>query len=91
MTLRNQFINFRSRARVISPKIALLEDTITGKKIGQNVGIGGLLSADVHQGVGWRSSVLQMPASMSNCYYYLFVKYVPPLHYNLHDIFLAVF
>jgi hypothetical protein len=38
MTLRNHFINFRSRARVILPKIALSDDTITGKKIGQNVG-----------------------------------------------------
>jgi hypothetical protein len=31
-------IIFRHRAIVISPKIALSEDTITGKKIGQNVG-----------------------------------------------------
>jgi hypothetical protein len=38
MTLMNQFIIFCQRAIVISPKIALSEDTITGKKIGQNVG-----------------------------------------------------
>ena len=30
---------FSPRARVISPKSALLEDTITEKKIGQNVGM----------------------------------------------------
>ena len=36
----------------------------------------GLLSADVHRGDRRRSSLLQMPASMGNCYYNLFVKYV---------------
>ena len=36
----------------------------------------GLLSADVHQGDRQRSSLLQMSASMCNCYYISFVKYV---------------
>ena len=31
---------------------------------------------DVHQGDRRRSSLLQMPASLGNCYYVLFVKYV---------------
>ena len=36
ISLRNQFISFPPRARVISLKSALSEDTITGRKIGQN-------------------------------------------------------
>ena len=36
----------------------------------------GLLSADVHWGDRRRSSLLQLPASMGNCYYISFVKYV---------------
>ena len=36
----------------------------------------GLFSVDVHWGDRRRSSLLQMPASMGICYYYLFVKYV---------------
>jgi hypothetical protein len=38
-TLMNQCIIFRSRPREISPKSALSDDTITGKKIGQNIGM----------------------------------------------------
>jgi hypothetical protein len=34
------------------------------------------LSVDVHRGDRWRSSLLQMPVSMGNCYYNSFVKYV---------------
>jgi len=49
-----------------------------------------LPSANVHQGNRWWSSFLQMPASMGNCYYYLFLQYVPLL-YSLHDILIAVF
>jgi hypothetical protein len=36
----------------------------------------GLLSADDHRGDRRRSSLLQMPVSMGNCYYYSFDKYV---------------
>jgi hypothetical protein len=34
---------------------------------------------------------LQMPASMGNYYYYLFIKYVSLLSYNLQQIFVTVF
>ena len=45
-----------------------------------------LLSVDVHQGDRRRSSLLQMPASMGNCYYISFVKYVSriPLQLTWH-------
>ena len=36
----------------------------------------GLFSVDVHRGDRRRSSLLQMLASIGNCYYILFVKYV---------------
>ena len=36
ISLRNQCISFPPRARVISLKSALSEDTIIGRKIGQN-------------------------------------------------------
>jgi len=36
ISLRNQYISFLLRARVISLKSALSEDMITGRKIGQN-------------------------------------------------------
>jgi hypothetical protein len=47
----------------------------------------GLLSADVHRGNRWRSSFFQMPASMGNWYYYLFLQYVPLLYYKLQDTY----
>ena len=40
------------------------------------------------RGVRWRSSFLQMPASMGNCYYCSFVKYVSPLRTSLIKYFL---
>ena len=64
------------------------------------------VAAQVHYGDGFRgfnsveimndsepykiARALQMPASMDNCYYYLFLQYVSLL-YNLHDILIAVF
>jgi hypothetical protein len=50
----------------------------------------GLLSADVCRGDRWRSSFLQMPASLGNCYYISFVIYISLLfttymRYLLHS------
>ena len=46
----------------------------------------GLISVDVHRGDRRRSSLLQMLASMGNCYYISFVKYVSriPLQFIGH-------